>query len=156
MELTDEQKKRVADWIAEGLKLGDIQGRLDTEFSIRMTYMDVRLLVDDLKLTPKEATPEPAAAPAADAPEAEGAADLAEAPLPATSGKVQLSVDQITRAGALASGSVTFSDAQSAAWTLDQYGRLGLSATQQGYRPSPEDFAEFQVLLEKELARLGI
>ena len=57
---------------------------------------------------------------------------------------------------ALASGSVNFSDGQMAAWTLDQYGRLGLSPAQQGYRPPPEDFAEFQALLEKELVKLGI
>jgi len=51
MSLTDDQKKRVTEWINAGLKLSEIQERLGTEFDLRMTYMDVRLLVDDLKLT---------------------------------------------------------------------------------------------------------
>ena len=57
MQLTDEQNQKVAGWIADGMKLSDIQARLEEVFSIRLTYMDVRLLVDDLKLTPKDAEP---------------------------------------------------------------------------------------------------
>src|SRR5437867_380837 len=54
MNLDDAQRKKVADWIAQGLKLSDIQTRLASDLGISMTYMDVRLLVDDLKLTPKD------------------------------------------------------------------------------------------------------
>ena len=41
-------------WIAEGLKLAEIQNRIASELGVQMTYMDVRLLVDDLKLVPKD------------------------------------------------------------------------------------------------------
>src|SRR5262245_29048463 len=54
MTLDDTQKTKVAGWIAEGLNLSGIQKRLASEFSIHLTYMEVRLLVDDLKLTPRD------------------------------------------------------------------------------------------------------
>src|ERR1700743_3100343 len=57
MTLDDSQRKKVAQWIAEGMKLSEIQNRLASELGVRMTYMDVRFLVDDLKLTPKDTEP---------------------------------------------------------------------------------------------------
>src|SRR6266550_2490270 len=64
MNLDEAQRKKVVEWIGEGLKLSDIQTRLASELGVTMTYMDVRLLVDDLKLTPKDverAKPAPSA-----------------------------------------------------------------------------------------------
>ena len=54
MNLDEAQRKKVAEWIAQGLKLSEIQNRLGSDLGVTMTYMDVRLLVDDLKLTPKD------------------------------------------------------------------------------------------------------
>ena len=51
--LNDEQKAKVQEWIAAGLKLSEIQDRLGKEYELRLSYMDLRLLVDDLKLTPE-------------------------------------------------------------------------------------------------------
>ena len=67
-------------------------------------------------------------------------------------GTVSVTIDQITRPGAMISGRTTFSDGQTAAWYLDQAGRLGLDATTAGYRPSQPDVIAFQTELEK-LAR---
>jgi hypothetical protein len=161
MLLTDEQKQQVAAWIDAGAKLSEIQDRLDKEFGVRMTYMDVRLLVDDLRLTPKETIIEPEKPAAAEADAAAPAAAAESSPpgdeLPAGgTGKVAVSVDQLARPGAMVSGKVTFSDGQKAEWYLDQYGRLGLVAAQQGYRPPQEDIAEFQAALDRELARMGL
>jgi hypothetical protein len=165
MNLDDKQKKAVTQWIDEGLKLAEIQKRLDTEFGLRVTYMDVRLLVDDLKLTPKD--PEPPKQPekpAAPAPAAAGPGELPEpadealpepAETPVGTGNVSVSVDTVTRPGALVSGNVTFSDGQNAVWYLDQMGRLGLAPKQQGYRPSPVDLQTFQMELQKEMEKLG-
>ena len=50
MVLTDEQKQAVTAWIEEGAKPADVQGRLEKEFGLRMTYMEVRFLIDDLKV----------------------------------------------------------------------------------------------------------
>ncbi|MGA1129787.1 MAG: hypothetical protein ACO3XN_06945, partial [Chthoniobacterales bacterium] len=57
MDLTDEHKKAVAAWIAAGASLSDVQKRLKDELQLAMTYMDVRFLVDDLKLQIKEEEP---------------------------------------------------------------------------------------------------
>jgi hypothetical protein len=167
MNLDDSQRKKVAEWIAQGLKLSEIQNRLAAELKVTMTYMDVRLLVDDLKLTPKDIEPAkpsatiagPAAStaqpnrPAAAQASAPAAAQPAE---PTAKGGVSVSVDQLTRPGALVSGKVTFSDGNRADWYLDQTGRLGLVSQQAGYRPPAADVEQFQMALEKELSRLGL
>jgi hypothetical protein len=51
----------------------------------------------------------------------------------------------------MASGTVVFSDGQSKKWTLDQFGRLGLSGGDEGYKPSDEDVMEFQKQLDTSL-----
>jgi len=159
MQLTDEQKQKVAAWMADGLKLSDIQVRLGDEFGLRLTYMDVRFLMDDLKLVPKddpEPEPTPAPAPTPEQPAAEAAPSPLSPGAPAQiGGKVSLTVDQIARPGTIVSGSVTFSDGKPAVWYLDQTGRLGVTPTEQGYRPPAGDVEEFQRMLDHELAKMG-
>ncbi|MEI8234452.1 MAG: hypothetical protein WCH57_07165 [Verrucomicrobiota bacterium] len=152
MQLTDEQKREVATWIASGAKLSEVQQRLAEAFGIRLTYMEARFLVDDLKLVPKEPKePETKAAPDAARP-----ADAETDPEPAPTSGVCVEVDSIMRPGALVSGRVTFSDGVTADWSLDQMGRFGMLPSQKGYKPSPEDLAEFRKALEKELAHQGL
>jgi hypothetical protein len=160
MNLDEAQRKKISDWIAQGLKLSDIQSRLNSELGLRLTYMEVRLLVDDLKLTPKDTErPKPVASALA-APSAPTAAaqtaDRKPSQKPAVPGGVSLSVDQVTRAGAMVSGKVIFSDGNQADWYLDQMGRLGLAPQQPGYRPPAADVQQFQAALDNELARMGL
>jgi hypothetical protein len=167
MNLDDGQRQKVAEWIAQGLKLSDIQNKLASDLGITMTYMEVRFLVDDLKLTPKDVEPpRPAdsvlAAAAAQAPKGApspggraGAAASQPAPPAGGAGRVALSVDELTRPGAVVSGKVTFSDGQTAAWQIDQTGQLGLIADKPGYRPPASDVQPFQAALESELSKLG-
>jgi hypothetical protein len=155
MNLDEAQKQKVGQWIEEGLKLSDIQSRIGSEFGLRLTYMEVRFLIDDLgvKLKDKPVEPPPA--------ELKGAAATPESPLAAkgepgaTPGKVSVSVDQVTRPSALVSGKVTFSDGKVAEWYLDQTGRLGLAPRERDYKPSQDDLLDFQSELQNELARLG-
>ena len=160
MKLDETQRQQVAAWIAAGAKLSEIQNRLASELGVKLTYMEVRFLVDDLKLVPKDPEPpkvaEPAAAakpPLAAKPVSKEPAD--EFPAPAGGGKVSVTVDQITRPGAIVSGKVTFSDGQAADWYLDQTGRLGVVPKQQGYKPSQADVQDFQIALQQEVAKLG-
>ena len=146
MNLDETQQRKVAGWINEGLKLAEIQKRLESEFGLRITYLDVRLLVDDLKLKPKDPPPPP-----------KPAAPLqAAAPPPPPAGGVNVTVDQLTRPGSLVSGKVKFSDGKTAEWLLDQAGRLAVVPTQKGYKPSPDDVQDFQVALQQELQKLGL
>jgi hypothetical protein len=163
MQLDEAQKQTVAKWIADGLKLSDIQKRIDSELGRSLTYMEVRLLVDDLRLTPKDveqAKPTELIRPAAGTSAAGTSASPAKpvGPTPAATkkeGQVSVTVDDITRPGAMVSGKVTFTDGNTAEWFLDQSGRLGLAPLQQGYRPSAQDVQTFQLELQNELTRLG-
>ena len=162
--LNDEQKQKVSAWIADGVKLSDIQTRLESECGVRLTYMEVRLLVDDLKLIPKDpvvevppAPPVPPPAAASPTPGETVAPDDVQfmPPQPPPSGNVTLTVDTIAKPGTVVSGKVTFSDGITAAWYLDQTGRLGVSAEEPGYRPPGADVQEFQMLLDQQLAKMG-
>ena len=69
-----------------------------------------------------------------------------------------MSVDRVTLIpGALASGSVTFSDGVSCKWIVDNYGRPGFSEiSQPGYRPSPADGQAFMQELSAALQKKGM
>ncbi len=165
MNLTETQKTSVAAWVAEGCGLSEIQRRLASEFEWRATFMDVRFLVLDLGLeiqdgsgVREQAKPEnEATEPLAEDDEAgDMEAVVPEAfPPPTGDAAVSVEVDRIMKPGALVSGSVTFSDGVTAAWMLDQYGRLALDAQQPGYRPSPADIEAFQRVLQEEVAKKG-
>jgi hypothetical protein len=154
MTLNDEQKAAVAGWIEAGAGVSDVQKRLRDDFQISLTYLDTRLLVDDLKVSFKE--PEPPA------PEPKSAEDEAGfppeeddllPPQPAPGGgSVRVTIDQITKPSALISGRVTFSDGEDAEWMLDQMGRLSLNPSKIGYRPTEKDVLAFQMELQR-LAR---
>ncbi len=145
------------------MKLSEFQKRLEKDFGLKGTYMEVRLLVDDLRVELKDPEPPkaPAPAPAAAPAPAGGLVDAAGAPAPGAApdgpaGGVSITVDTVTRPGTLTSGTVKFSDGQSAQWYLDQMGRFGMVPPVRGYRPSQEDLQEFQMLLDRELQKLGI
>jgi hypothetical protein len=157
MNLDEAQRQRVTAWVLQGAKLSEIQTRLAEEFKIKLTYMEVRFLVDDLKLKLKDPEPPKVVEPPAVTP-AKLTAEKNPAPegtLPASGGKVSVSVDQIMRPGAIVSGKVRFSDGQVADWYLDQTGRLGVVPKQAGYKPLPADVQEFQLALQQEVAKLG-
>jgi hypothetical protein len=156
MNLDEAQRQKVAEWIAAGATISQIQTRLASELGLKLTYMEVRFLVDDLKLTPKDPEPPKVVAPAAAAakPADQKTPPPPTAP-PGASGGVSVTVDQVTRPGAIISGKVAFSDGQQADWYLDQSGRLGVVTKQPGYKPSAADVQQFQAALQTEIARLG-
>lgn len=139
MTLSEEHKATISRWIEDGANLPEIQKRLKDELGISLTYLETRLLADDLKLRLKE--PERDEEPVLPPP--------SEEPAEAPPGSVSVTIDQITRPGALVSGRVTFSDGEKAEWYLDQTGRLGLNPSTPGYRPSQPDIAQFQLKLER-------
>lgn len=169
MNLTDAQKQQVSQWLDQGLKVAEVQKKISAELGVSMTYMEVRFLLDDLRLKPKDPEPPKQPAPSSPIASASGAAPAAQPAAPTGSGPgailpeevpaggcaVQLSVDALARPGTVVSGKVTFSDGQKAEWYLDQMGRPGLVPAQKGYRPSQGDIMEFQELLQMELQKMG-
>ncbi len=161
MKLEPNQQAVVSRWISEGLKLADIQKRIASEFNLSLTYMEVRFLVDDLKLVPKDPEPpkiSPAdklATPDAPAPAAAPTPTPQAIPLAPAAGGVSVEVDAVTRPGAIVSGKVTFTDGKTASWYLDQLGLLGVVPAEPGYKPPAADLQSFQAALEQQLAKLG-
>ncbi len=165
MGLTDQQKQIVKQWVEEGCKLSDLQKKLESEFGVSMTYMDVRFLVIDLGLEVKDGSGKSGGADVSslltdEVVADDGAVDDAvddgwggsDGGLP---GKVSVSVDRINRPGSIVSGNVTFSDGVTADWVLDQLGRLALESDTPKYAPSKEDVRLFQEELRKILERQG-
>lgn len=183
MNLTPEQKKTVASWVAGGDGLSAVQSKLRDEFQLSLTYRDVRFLVDDLDLQLKDAAPKVDAsdvtkavppAPRAPTPEPPGPGaggddgdPTAEAPggeesdlpgeEPAGASTLSVAVDKVTLIpGAIASGTVTFSDGVTGKWMIDQYGRPGFTqVSKEGYRPSPADAQAFMTELQLAIRNLG-
>ena len=164
MQLNDEQKLLVTQWVKEGCGLSEIQRRMTDQFKLSLTYMDVRFLIIELGLTIQDKQKSPAAAqaipPVSNPPsnplgsEPEDIPELAPEPL-AGAGGVSVEVDRLTIPGSLVSGTVVFSDGVKANWSLDQGGRLALGAKDKNYRPSAQDVQEFQMAIARELQKRG-
>ncbi len=162
MELTDIQKQEVAKWVADGMKLSDIQKRINDEFNIPMTFMEVRLLVIDIGAEYEEpeapVTEEPEPLEDVDAAGTNTVADSEQSTEGDSAGDgmgVSVDVDAITRPGALVSGTVIFSDGVKAVWMLDQMGRIALDAGQPDYKPTETDLQLFQLKLREALQQKG-
>ncbi len=158
MQLNDEQKQAVAGWIADGAGISEVQRRIESEFGIKLTYMDVRFLLLDLEVTPKDKPSPKKTEPAPLDAGAQSGADTQGGPAGDTmpgGGGVSVSFDKVVQPGAVVSGSVSFSDGVSATWMLDQTGRLAINASTPDYRPSEQDLQQFQVELRNGLQKMG-
>ena len=149
--LTEEQISAMKQWAEEGSDLSDIQKRLKGQLGLNVTYMDTRLLVLDLGIeimgeANDDESPEPEEAEPVSAEEAvivdPGQAEAGEGEPP--DGSVQVTTDEISRPGAVISGTVTFSDGEKAIWLIDEYGRPGLEPETSGYQPTEADLGEFE------------
>ncbi|MSU69464.1 MAG: hypothetical protein EXS39_01540 [Opitutaceae bacterium] len=91
-------------------------------------------------------------------PEADSAEEsLADDAPAADAGGVSVSVDKLNLIpGALASGTVTFSDGVTGKWIVDHQGRPGFTEiSRPGYRPSPADGQAFMQALSLQLQKRG-
>lgn len=167
MELTEQHRQKVKEWLAVGASLSDVQKNLKNEFGIALTYMDVRLAVLEIganvkdKPEPKPVAPQPPPpppqeqVPPEDDPYADEFDDGEADDTGAAGSSVSISLDRVVRPGAMVSGDVTFSDGNKGKWLIDQYGRFGLDPDTPGYQPSQADLRDFQLKLRDELRRHG-
>lgn len=165
MGLTNEQRLAVKQWITEGAGLSQVQTRIKAEFGVSLTFLETRMLVQEIgaQVKDKPAPKKPVAQPPADDAlpgddEMDGMDDVAAdagASAGQIGGKVSVTSDRVVRAGAVASGEVTFSDGTRAKWLLDQMGRLALDGVKPTYRPPAQDIQEFQVQLHSLLQSRG-
>ena len=172
MKLTEDQISTIKSWIESGDDLGKIQNQIRESFDINLTYLETRFLLSDLDIELKEEEEEEpendhsetigendtvAESPDEINQEQTGSEDLKEESAEEPhSTNVSVSVDSITQPQCVISGKVTFSDGTIASWYFDQMGQLGLNPDEEGYTPSREDVAVFQVELRKVLAEQGL
>ena len=150
MNLSDEQKAMVSQWVSEGESIAKIQNLLKEHFDLGLTYMDVRFLVDDLGVVYKDSNEI-----------AEDTEDIVSETETATeenneTGGVIVDVDAVIRPGSLVSGNVRFSDGVALGWQLTSTGQLGLiPGDDPEYRPSNKDLEAFQTQLQEVLKEKG-
>ena len=176
MKLTEDQITTIKSWIESGDDLGKIQNQINESFDINLTYLETRFLLSDLKIELNEEEEEEEEEPVGETPDkiqdsdnvTENTEDPEQQETPsgdpekeeteegAQPTNINVSVDSITQPQCVISGKVTFSDGQLASWWFDQMGQLGLNPDKEGYTPSREDVAVFQVELRKVLAEQGL
>ena len=176
MKLTGDQITAIKSWIESGDDLGKIQNQINESFDINLTYLETRFLLSDLKIELNEDEEEEEEEPVDETPDEiqdldnvtenneepeqqetpSGDPEKEETEEGAQPTNINVSVDSITQPQCVISGKVTFSDGQLASWWFDQMGQLGLNPDKEGYTPSREDVAVFQVELRKVLAEQGL
>ena len=150
MNLSDEQKALVSQWVSEGESIANIQNLLKEHFDLALTYMDVRFLVDDLGVVYKDSNEI-----AKDTEDKESETEAVTEENNETGGVI-VDVDAVIRPGSLVSGNVRFSDGVSLGWQLTSTGQLGLiPGDDPEYRPSNEDLQVFQTQLQEVLKEKG-
>lgn len=146
MKLSESQIEIIRTKVEEGAQLNDIQKLIQSEFQENITFMETRFLLSDLGVTiksPDEPVKEDTS------PEGEDIPEHSEEPVGA--GRVNVSVAQVTRPGAIINGTVTWSDGMTSSWAVDQMGRLALDSQDKEYQPSPEDIEQFQLQLREQM-----
>lgn len=163
--LENSVKAFMAEQIAAGVSLSDVQSMVNAEFKLSMTYMDIRILASELEIDWQKLSPEKnASAPEkSDAPEAAESVETAApaedipadnaAPAMPDLSTTKVEVSKIARPGMMFSGSATFANGSTADWYLDNMGRLGVDNLQ-GDQPGQEDIEKFQMALQLELRKI--
>jgi hypothetical protein len=151
--LSEEQISQIKTWVDEGDGFPEIQRKLREEYEIRITYLETRFLLEDLKIELKP-TPEPVVEAPVEEPVAEPEAESSDEP--ASEGQAKVSMDTVLRPGAIISGTVDFGGGHTASWWLDQMGRLGMDASDPAFQPSEAQMITFQSELRALIQRSGL
>ena len=153
--LSPEQISQIQAWADDGDGFPEIQKKLRDEFEVRITYLETRFLLEDLKIELKPAPePEPEVIP-----EETGVSDdESTGGDPAEDGDAtaKVSIDALLRPGAIISGKVDFGGGHVASWWLDQMGRLGMDPIADGFRPSEAQVLAFQEELRAVVQKSGL
>lgn len=158
----------------EGVSLSDVQKMLAQDYNIRMTYLELRLLADDLavnwekhdKPKPTPAPEEQAKTPEEDAESFDDAEDLdddedfeeeaeaeEEEEEAAEPGATKVTIDPAPRPGMILSGMVRFASGIRAGWMMNRMGQLSLDLPDDDTQPTQEDIQGFQEELRRVMQR---
>ena len=138
--LEEKRNRFIVEKLNEGHSLAEVQKMLEEELGIKMTYLDLRLLVAELQDVDwsKQDAQKEAVTP-----------ELVEPEEPKS--RTRITMSRVVRPGAAMSGEVTFASGAEAEWFVDAYGRLGINPKPGSARPTEEDLREFQMELQRQL-----
>ena len=142
--VNERQLAAIKNWAAEGMDLNGIQKKLQSEFGLHLTFMEVRFLMLDHGIELVQET-----APAAEPNELDEKAQ--DTPAEKADGSVRVELDDLQLPGTLLSGKAHSPGGVEGAWQIDQLGRFGWS--QLTGTPSPEEMQSFQQELTAMLRR---
>ena len=138
-----ELKKIIKGHLDEDLTLNEIHKILADQHSVKMTFMELRLLsseIEDMdwgKFDPKVEKDDD---------------DEDETPKePEILSGTQIEISKIQRPGAMVSGSVTFISGLKGEWHIDSMGQLGLNMADEDAQPTEEDMQDFQMELRRKI-----
>ena len=156
--LSEEQIAQIQGWADEGAGLPEIQRRLNSDLGIKVTYMELRFLMDDIGvvLKPVEVLKEEEEPEEPETPESVEGETADDEAAPGGEGKVTVTISELVRPGAMVSGRVIFANGQGANWWMDQMGRLGMDADDPSQRPTEEDLKGFQQELQRVAREKGM
>ena len=164
-----ERDNLIREKLNEGLSLSDVQKLLDSEYGMKMTYFELRMIVSTLDINwsnqekkhTSVITPSPAPEPPKPAPQQQEAPKVDANPEPpddddaddeiepGEDGGTQVTMDDVPIPGAVMSGHVVFASGASGKWVFNRMGQLGLAELDEGSeKPSQEDLMLFQQELQ--------
>ena len=175
-----ERDELIMEKLNSGMSLSDLQKLLDSEYGMKMTYFELRMIVSGLRIDwdkqekkqrPVIPTPQaPSPAPKAPAPKQEASLDgLAEDSQPlddedeeetddndetddTDDGNTVVTIYDSPMPGAVMSGSVKFASGASGTWMMNRMGQLGLASLDEGSeQPTQDDLMLFQQELQSVL-----
>jgi len=142
---SEEQIKTVQSWADAGDGLSAIQKKLSSEMKVKVTYIELRFLLDDLGIKLKEEEDSRS--------KKAGESDVMK---PGPKGnEAVVTIAAVQRPGTLMSGSVQFAGGKEAEWWIDRSGHPGMSPKDESFRPNQEQMVSFQKELQKALRSRG-
>ena len=148
---SSEQIAVVQSWADQGEGLSGIQKRLAEEMEIKVTYLELRFLLDDLGVQ----MPDEEVAPQEQSDLDEEVEEKKEDRKDPKGNNVAVSISKLQRPGAVISGTAQFAGGEQAEWWLDQLGQLGMSPKNKDFRPNDKQMRAFQKELQKAVQSEG-
>lgn len=152
--LSDEQIAMIQSWADSGDGLSEIQKKLDSEMNVKVTYLELRFLIDDLGVKLPEIEPEVEDS-GEDSGEEEAEPLDDDVETAASGDDAVVSISALQRPGALISGTVSFAGGETAEWWLDQMGQLGMNPKNEDFRPNEKQMMSFQKELQRVVQEKG-
>ena len=164
-----ERDELIMEKLNSGMSLSDLQKLLDSEYGMKMTYFELRMIVSELRIewdkqekkhkpmvAPKTASAPTPKQPAAPTPAAKQYKDFASNKMQAAGfdkedgitndaseepadGETTVTVDDVPMRGAVMSGSVRFASGASGKWMMNRMGQLGLAGLDEGSEQPTQD-----------------